>query len=61
LPSCHAATCGRCSGYRSFGEGRFHIVGVTSFGQDLPLQVCFGGGIADRTDAFAAFIAANTF
>lgn len=37
------------------------VVGVTSFGQDSPPLVCFNGGFHDRTDAFAAFITANTF
>lgn len=37
------------------------VVGVTSFGQDAPPQVCFNGGVDNRTDAFAAFIVANTF
>lgn len=56
-------TCHGDSGGPAFQvfQGREVIVGVTSFGQDQPPQVCFGGGIDDRTDAFAAFINANTF
>jgi hypothetical protein len=28
--------------------------------EDVPPRVCFGGGIDDRSDTFAAFINANT-
>lgn len=56
-------TCHGDSGGPAFQvlNGREVIVGVTSFGQDFPPFVCFNGGISDRTDAFAAFINANTF
>jgi secreted trypsin-like serine protease len=56
-------TCHGDSGGPAFQvlAGREVIVGVTSFGQDQPPLVCFGGGIDNRTDAFAAFINANTF
>jgi secreted trypsin-like serine protease len=37
------------------------VVGVTSFGQDIPPQVCFGGGFHCRVDADIGFISANNF
>ncbi len=35
------------------------VIGVTSFGSDLPFFQCFGGGYSTRIDAYAAFINAN--
>jgi secreted trypsin-like serine protease len=59
MQTCHGDSGGPA--FQVFG-GREVIVGTTSFGQDQsPTSVCFGGGVDDRTDAFAAFINANTF
>ena len=35
------------------------IVGLTSYGSDLPFFQCFGGGYDTRVDAYTAFINAN--
>lgn len=56
-------TCHGDSGGPAFQtiNGVQTVVGVTSFGQDQPPQVCFGGGFHVRVDADTAFINANTF
>jgi secreted trypsin-like serine protease len=41
-------------------NGQEVVVGVTSFGSDRGLSVCFDGAFHDRVDAVAAFIDANT-
>lgn len=52
-------TCHGDSGGPAF-QGA-NVVGVTSFGQDAPPQVCFNGGYHCRVDANLAYINANNF
>lgn len=40
-------------------NGVERVIGVTSYGTDLPIYQCFGGGYSTRVDAYQAFINAN--
>lgn len=40
-------------------NGVERVVGITSYGMDLPIYQCFGGGYSTRVDSYQAFITAN--